>query len=220
MWEIYIHFSILLLALASFVVNLPKLQPELRLLGLTLGITTLIESYAAYLVFQLKVNLFLYHWLIPIQVVLFSLIFHRTLHTPGFRKLILFSIPVYLIFACYNTLYLQPLSEFNSYSRILKNILLTCWALFYYKELFAELKVKALSKDPMFWVSTGLLFASLGSFFSDGLMNHLLSLSFEMAHALNYINVFLKYFLNLTFLVAFWLPGSAEGKFDRQGIKA
>lgn len=205
MWEVYIHFILILLPLALWLIRFKKLNAELKLLGTTICITFFIEGYAAYLMFQLTRNLFLYHWLIPVQYVLFSSVFFVALTNETHKKVILLSIPLYLLLVILFTFTLQPPTEFNSYARLLKNILITGWTLLYYKEIFTSLKVVNLNKEPMFWVSTGLLFFSLGNFFVDGLMNYLLSLSYELAHTLNYIRVFLGYLLYITFLIALLL---------------
>lgn len=207
MWEIYVHFTILLLALACWAAKFSKMGLELKLVGSVLALTLFLEGYAAYLALNMTKNLFLYHWLIPVQYIVFSLAYAATLSNPLFKRGILISIPTYLLLVLLITLHLQSIAEFNSYARILKNVLIISWTLLYYKEIFASLKVINLGKEPMFWVSTGLLFFSLGSFFTEGLMNHLLNLSYELAHTLNYISIFLKYLLNITFTIAFWFGG-------------
>lgn len=205
MWEIYIHFSLVLLPLALCLFKYRALGADLRILGITIAVTLLIEGYAAYLVFQLTRNLYLYHLLIPIQYTLFSLVFYKALEGATSRKAILVSIPLYLLTVLLITLHLQTTSEFNSYARLIKNALLACWALLYYQEVFRDLRVARLDREPMFWISTGLFFYSLGSFFVDGFMNYLLALSYETAHTLYYISVFLGYMLYATFLIAFIL---------------
>jgi len=205
MWEIFIHFTLVLLPLSLWLMKYKGLGTDMRILGFTIAITLLIEGYAAYLVFQLTRNLYLYHLLIPIQYTLFSLVFYQALEGDAPRKAILASIPLYLLTVLLITLHLQTTTEFNSYARLLKNALLACWALLYYREVFKDLKIIRLHREPMFWISTGLFFYSLGNFFVDGLMNYLLGISFELAHALYYVSVFLGYFLYITFLIAFVL---------------
>ncbi|MDX5483203.1 MAG: hypothetical protein LPK07_16100 [Hymenobacteraceae bacterium] len=205
MWVIYIHFALVLLPLVLWSVKYKDLGMDLRILGFAMAITLLVEGYAAYLVFQLTRNLYLYHLLIPIQYTLFSLVIYQALEGITARKTVLVSIPLYLLIVLLITLHLQTTTEFNSYARLMKNALLACWTLLYYREVFKGLRVIRLDREPMFWISTGLFFYSLGSFFVDGLMNYLLGLSYEIAHTLYYISVFLGYMLYITFLIAFVL---------------
>jgi len=203
MWDVYIYFSLLLLSLIFWIIRFKHLQAGLRILGLTLLINCIMEGYAAYLMFHMTNNLYLYNILIPVQYALYALVFYTGLVGGKEIRLILLSIPLYLVVTLLIILHLQTFSEFNSYTRLMKDVLIACWALLYYREVFTGLRVIRLHKEPMFWISTGLFFYSLGSFFSDGFMDYLLGLSYKMAHMLYYINVFLGLLLNVTFLIAF-----------------
>ncbi|WP_242917390.1 hypothetical protein [Pontibacter liquoris] len=210
MWEVAIYFSLLSLNLLIWATSYRHLQPASRLLGLGLLLTLVVEGFAAYLMFHNIRNLYLYHFLTPLQYALFALVFYKVLTGTRLRQAVLASLPLYLAASTYFTLCLEGLSEYNSYALSLKNVLIVCWALGYYKEVFESLQVTRLTHEPMFWVSTGLFFYSLGSFFVDGLMNQLLSDSFELASALYYISIFLEYLLYITFLIAFVLERKAS----------
>lgn len=176
---------------------------ELRLLGYAILITFLFELYAVNLMFNMTRNLYVFHLLTPIQYALYALVFFKTLQDRKLQRFILLSIPLFFLAALLITFYLQPPSEFNAYTSSMKNVLLACWVLLYYKEVFTGLRIIRLSREPMFWVSTGLLFYSLGSFFLYGLMNHLLVKSYEIAHMLYYFSEFLGYILYITISIAF-----------------
>lgn len=202
MWDIYFHFGFLLGALIVWGLKFRNFNLHLKLLGFVILATLLIEGYATILMLQRIRNLYLYHYLTPLQFSLFSYIFYLILEDSRSRKIILYSIPLYLLISFLLTLQVQGFSEYNSYALSLKNLLLTIWVLLYYRETFTSLKVVRLTRDPMFWISTGLLFYSLGSFFVDGLMHYVLGESFEMANALFYISIFLGYLLHGTFFIA------------------
>ncbi len=210
MWEIYVHFSLLLLNLLIWSARYKHFSPTLRLLGWILLITALFEAYASYLLFNRIRNLHLYHLLTPLQYILYTFLFYRILEGRFQKRLVLLSIPLYIIASAIITLYFQGLSEYNSYALSIKNVLLSCWVLFFFRDIFTSLKVVRLTGDAMFWVSTGLLFYSLGSFFVDGLMHYILGQSFEMANALFYISIFLGYLLHITFFIAFALEWKKE----------
>lgn len=210
MWDIYIHFCLLLLNLVIWVTKYGHLSSTLRILGFVLLITFLIEGYAAYLMLHRIRNLYLYHLLTPLQYALFSLVFYTALTGAKQKRVILLSIPLYLLVSLLITLYLEGLSEYNSYALSIKNGFIICWTLLYYKDVFEGLKIMRLNREPMFWISTGLFFYSLGSFFIDGLMNQVMGNFFEIANALFYISIFLGYLLYITFLIAFLLEGKAR----------
>lgn len=210
MWEAYIYFSLLLLNLVVWAARYNFLSTALRILGLALLITFFIEGYAAYLMFHNIRNLYLYHILTPLQYSVLALVFYKALTGAEQRSAVLLSIPLYLLVSLLITLYLEGPSEYNSYALSIKNGLIICWTLLYYKDVFEGLKITRLNREPMFWISTGLFFYSLGSFFVDGLMNQVLDNSFEIAHALFYISIFLGYLLYITFLIAFLLERKAH----------
>lgn len=205
MWEVYVHFCLLLLNILVWVTRYRYFSTALRLLGWALLFTALVETYAAYLLLNKIRNLHLYHLLTPVQYAFYTLVFTQALEGRKLRYLLLLSIPLYVLTSVLITLFVQGLSEYNSYALSLKNVALVCWVLLYYRDVFARLQVVRLNRHAMFWVSTGLLFYSLGSFFVDGVMHYVLSESFKMANALFYISIFLGYLLHGTFLIAFVL---------------
>jgi len=205
MWELYLHFGLLFLNVMLWGSRFTSLKPELKLLGVNLLLTLLLEGYAAYLMLQSIRNLYLYHFLTPVQYCLYAFIFYLTAYSTKKKYLILSSIPIYIVSSALITVYIQDLTQFNSYALSLKNVLIVCWVLLYYHDVFTRLKVERLELEPLFWVCTGLLFYSLGSFFVYGLMNQLLRQSHELTLPLYYITLFLGYLLYLMYLVAFFL---------------
>ncbi|TXK33748.1 hypothetical protein FVR03_18770 [Pontibacter qinzhouensis] len=211
MWEMYLHFFCLLLPLCLWLSRFRLLPGSLRVLGVALTLTLVLEAYAAYLALQLTRNLYIYHLLIPLQYILLTLVYYFTLRQRTNRRLLLLSLPLYLVLVSWLTVRFQGTGEYNSMARSFKNVLLSCWCLLYYRETYLGLYPRDLLREPMFWVTTGLLLYSLGSFFVDGLMNRLLLRSYQQAHTAYYLSVFLGYALHLFFLVAFLLVGKPVG---------
>ncbi|GGK72461.1 hypothetical protein ACD591_05455 [Rufibacter glacialis] len=205
MWDVYIYFGLLILSIGLWASCYGRLATGLKVLGFALLLNLGMEGYAAYLMFQLKRNLYMYHLLIPIQYTLYTLVFYFAFHRPKVKQAALASIPAYLLAVMFILVSLQVSNEYNSLARSLKNVLLAAWALFYYTDVFKGLMVQRLEKEPMFWISTGFLFYSLGNFFVDGLMNHILEQSYELGHTLYFINVVLGLLLNVTILISFAL---------------
>lgn len=204
MWDIVIHFGLLLINLLLWGARYRFLPPPLRLLGVPLALTLLVESYAAYLMWQLTRNLYLYHLLTPLQYTGYALVFFRALGPGRPAKAVLLSIPFFLLASLLLSL-LQGTGNFNSYAASLQHLLLTGCTLLYYHDVFTRLNIERLLTAPMFWVSTGILFNSLGKFCLYGMMNMLLAESFVLARLLYTVIGFLGYVLYLNFLIAFLL---------------
>jgi len=205
MWELYIHFGLLLANLLIWAIGFRHYSYALKLLGVTLLVTLLLEGYAAYLMLEGIRNLYVYHLLTPLQYALYAFLFYLMAGSSIHKRLILFSIPLFALVSFLLSGYVQQTNEFNSYALSLKNILLVGWALLYYRDVFMRLRVNRLETEPFFWVSTGLLFYSLGCFFVYGFMNQLIKTSHQMTLTLYYITLFLGYLLYITFAVAFVL---------------
>lgn len=210
MWPVYFHFALLALNILLWLVKFRYLNTSLRLLGLLLLLTLLFEVYAAFLMFNQVRNLYLFHYLTPLQYVLTALLFRSTLHSVRFRTIITYSIPVFLVISLLISLTVQGTNDYNSYALMLKSLLTTCWVLCYFREIFSGLRLVRLETEPMFWVSTGMLFYALGSFFAEGLMNYLLLQSYPFALQLYYLSVLLGYLLYSAFLVALLLAKPAD----------
>ncbi|WP_066835864.1 hypothetical protein [Rufibacter ruber] len=203
MWSVYIYFAFLALSVVVWSLRFKHLDTPQKILGLCLAITLLVEAYAAHLMFQKINNSFLYHLLIPLQYLFLSGVFYVALSGKRIRRAILLTLPVYVVAVLIFFLTVQTILEYNSYARVLKNVLVVAWVLFYYREVFIGVKVSRLEREPMFWISTGLLFYSLGNVFVDGLMYYLIHQSYSWARPIYLINVFLGILLNLTFLISF-----------------
>lgn len=215
MWAALIHFSLLFLSISIGAVKYRYLRNELRLLGVLLFLTFLVEGYATYLMFRNTRNLYLYHILTPLQYIIYAFVFRIVIQTTWVKRLITLSAPAFLLTSLLVTLYVQGTAAYNSYGLMLKSFLITCWVLGYFVEVFAKLSLDRLETEPIFWVCTGLLFYSLGSFFLEGLMNYLLLQ--EHAYTLNlyYASLVMGYLLYSSFIVAFILekPGAGEPDF-------
>ena len=202
MWPVYFHFSLLTLNILLWALKYRSLETSLRLLGLMLLLTLLFEAYAAFLMFNQVRNLHLFHILTPLQYVCTALIFRCALQTAWYRQAIAYSIPAFLVTSVLISLSVQGPSDYNSYALMLKSLLTTCWVLCYFREIFSSLRLFRLETEPMFWVSTGMLFYALGSFYAEGLMNYLLLQAYPLALYLYYFSVLLGYLLYGTFVVA------------------
>jgi hypothetical protein len=106
-----------------------------------------------------------YHWIhhiyFPIEYTLFALIFSKWIKKDIYAKSVLYSIPVVVIFAVFNSLFLQTLNQLNSYAITLGLICYTIITLLVLYQIMNE-DLGRILKNNKFWVSTGLLIFSAG----------------------------------------------------------
>lgn len=60
-------------------------------------------------------------------------------------------------FAIYNAIFLQPFDTFNSYTLVMVSTILLLLALSYFYRLMTDIKFHKLERDPLFWLSAGII---------------------------------------------------------------
>ena len=106
-------------------------------------------------------NLYLLHIYTIFEFVLLTLIFRPVLNHL-FVKTALVTFP---LFAAFNSIFIEKLITMNEFSRSISALLLMFYALSFFLYQFRTLKVKHMEREPLFWVSIGVLFYNAASFF-------------------------------------------------------
>jgi hypothetical protein len=201
-WDFYFNFTLHVANLCFFAVVFRKADVFIKILALCILITCLTEAYAAKLMIKKVDNNFLYHFLIPIQYVLYSLAYAKILRGRVVKKVVVLFLPIFLIFAIAMSLYVEKVNEYNSIVCATKHFLITFLVLFYFLQIFFEKEEIVLWKSPHFWISIGLVISSLGNFFIEGLMSYMINLSNDFALSFYLIGVGIVYFYYGTVFVA------------------
>ncbi len=204
MLDVYINLFFISIIILLFIIKYQTITIEQKVLGILFMITLPFELYGGYLQsFKLN-NLFIYHVLVPVQYAIYSLIYYLRIDSGSIKKIILLSVFLVAAAALVLALTIQPLHSYNSYVIVLSNFLIVMWILLYYRQLFIQLKIIKLEREPLFWISTGLLFYAFGSFFVEGLMKELIDYSLALASKYYYnILIVLVSFLYVMFIVSF-----------------
>lgn len=125
-----------------------------------LFITVIVELIGGYYRYVLQErNIIFYNFYNFIVISFFVYFYYQSLQTQKFKKLILIYYPFIFIFWLVNMLFFQGLHFSNTYTNIFRNIFHVVFALlFFYESLqSSNLKVR-IEREPLFWVSTGVLF--------------------------------------------------------------
>lgn len=181
----YIFFILLYTLIGLFISQRRRLGQPLSLLFIYLVVFALFNSAA--MITQLlkwKNNLFLSHFLTPIEYTFLAAIYYRSLESRPVKWIILASIPLFVIGCLLLSVYAEELDQNDSYAKIIEAILVTVWVLGYFKEVFGTRRLLSMHQDPLFWISTGFLTYFIGSLFIQGLLNELISYNMTMARSL------------------------------------
>lgn len=79
------------------------------------------------------------------------------------RRLVPFLMIGFTGFAVFNSIFIQKITEFNTYARGLEALLVIVFALLCFYKMLMELNTKRPEKHPVFWINTGFLFYFAGS---------------------------------------------------------
>ncbi|MBE7172595.1 MAG: hypothetical protein INR73_18595 [Williamsia sp.] len=181
----YIEFGILYATVVLFIARYKQLdQPFKRLIFYLLNLA-LGNTLAFYLFACLhKENLWLFHFLTPMEYTALCIVFHGSLSNPLLRKAILLSLPCFITLCILLTRYVNKMDENDAVARIAEALLVTTWILFYFRELSTTEKILDIQRDPLFWVYTGLMIYFWGTLFLQGLLNYLNRLDRILANRL------------------------------------
>ena len=140
------------------------------------------------------------------EIWLLSLLYVWALESPWFTRLRLWVASGFVVYAGLSSVMAPEFVRFKTGVLVVESLLLLLLAGLYYRKVLNELRVLQLDRDPMFWVSTGLILYALGklliSLFGNYVLEHYsqqLSLTVWTIHGL------LTIVLYLCYLRALWL---------------
>lgn len=194
---------IYLSGLFSFLIFLPfnKYRKSKKLLTIiylesTIFIFTLL-GVITYHFLKLENNLFLYHILAPIQYFFTSKLLILYISNIRFKNIIKFFSPLVIFLNLFFSILIQKLTEYNSYSLILNNLVIGVFSLLLLWETLNEFEEDEVYAK--YWIAFGLFTNSFCAFFIQGFMNIFISNNLDFAFKL-YIIEMLIYILS-TFLI-------------------
>lgn len=150
-------------------------------------------------------NLFLLHIYTIVDFILLSLIFKQTL--PAYLSLfLLFGFP---FFAAINSIFFEHLKTENVLNRTLSAFILMFYALSFFTKTLREMKIKNLEKEPLFWISIGVLFYN-GASFSIFLFSHYLTPIHNLWYTYFGIHAIFTILLYLFYTIALWVHPKSQ----------
>lgn len=150
-------------------------------------------------------NLFIAHFYVLVEFVFLMLIYQQSLNKSLSAWWVRLSLVGFVAFSLVNAFYIQGLSANNSYQRTLEAVMVIAWILFYFYKTMQELKVQKISKEPMFWFSSGALLYFAGTLFIYLFSNYLLRYSKSLAVAIWAAHAFFLIIFYISTAVALWI---------------
>lgn len=151
----------------------------------------------------------LYNVFTTLEFLFYSFLFYLHFQKKGFKQLVIFSMPLFVLAVIANMLWVQGINKtFNTYTFLLGSFFIVVFCCcYFYESVLPENIDKQLSKQPFFWISSGLLIFYLGSVIINALYEYLRSndLQNEGIRIYGIINHSLNVILYSSFCIAFFL---------------
>lgn len=184
-----------------------KLGPTQRYLLVLTLLALLMEIVARAMMHYKQSNLFLMPIDAVIEFVLLALIYRRELQPAGISRLVPLLITGFVLGSAlaYSPQLDNP--QFSPVQHFIESLLVLTFVGFYFhREINRRVFTRKLEREPIFWISTGLLLYFLGSMFIFLTSNYVLRLSNELSFRVWAIHALLYIFLNVLYGIALWLP--------------
>ena len=165
-------------------------------------------------------NLFLLHLYVPLKFILFTGAYRHFLK--GFipAKILVWVTVLFIGYCIFNTLFIQRITEYNSYPRALGSFLISIYAILWYLKALTNMEIRRLRDEPVVWFNTGVLIYFAGSFFVFILSNQVLFQSVALSKQVWLISSTLMFILYQIIAYSFFLVGKKAKRKARRSNAA
>jgi hypothetical protein len=185
MQHVYFFQYLLLIAIIAGAIRYRRIEPPvLRWLVPFLVATFVVEAIGTSLSRRHQFNLWLYDPWTAFEFLFYSYLYTRILEDPKWVKIIQYAMLIYPVLFLVDILFLEKLfapklmdRKFHTYTYRIGSIMVVTWAYLYFRQLMRSPDYIPVLRDPVFWVSSGLMLFYTGNFFffssTDILMNRI-----------------------------------------------
>jgi len=110
-------------------------------------------------------NLWMYNFFTSFEFVFYSLLYRAILANSFVKKIIVYAVIVYLVLFVINISFIQGFYKLHTITYRIGSIMAVTWCYLYFRQLMKSEIYIPVFRDPLFWISTGLLFFYAGFFF-------------------------------------------------------
>ncbi|WP_223653407.1 hypothetical protein [Hymenobacter psoromatis] len=183
-----------------------RLPANLRYLTGVVALEVISEIAGSTLKHYHRPNLFIGPIFAAGELWLLALVYDKTLRYPGFSRVRPWLAGAFVVYCALDSWLFPEAARFKPALQLLESFLILGMVGLYFRKLLNELRVTRLDREPMFWVSVGLVINHLGKsqiyLFSNFLLTHYsnqLNLDIWAIHALLLVVLYSCY------LVALWI---------------
>ncbi|TXK49110.1 hypothetical protein FVR03_06925 [Pontibacter qinzhouensis] len=138
-------------------------------------------------------NLWMSHVYIPLEYAILAYMYLCIFNNKIIKRLIIGSVVLFFLFCALDIVYLESLTIYNSYPRVIESVLMVLLSLLYFYKVFKDIDKADLLTDPYFLLSVGVIVNFAGSSVINSLFNVMLQYPAEIMlmclAVLNFLNV-------------------------------
>ena len=198
----YLPLALVLIASGLGVSRYRRLAPSLRALALLACFDALMELTGTVLLWLHVPNIFLFPLILVGEMGLLLLTYSRALQSAAFRRLAPWAFGLLAAYALLNSMLAPGTLDYRPSLRVIGDLLPLLLAGLYFRQLLNELRVEQLTRDPLFWLSSGLVLYTLGDLLIALFSNYLFS---NFSRQLNMTIWFIHNFLNTVLYICYCL---------------
>lgn len=145
-------------------------------------------------------NLYLFHLHTYVELGFFLWVYSDILSRDKSRLLKIFAL-IFYVLSVLNSIFLESFMEFNSNQRYLEGVILIIVCLLYFNQLFKELKIEKLERDPYFLLTSVILIYFCGTLFLFATYNYVEK---EVANYYWDVHSILNIIINCCYALVLW----------------
>ena len=183
MFPLPLHLYLEAAAVLAFIICWPGLRHSpLKWFGIYLPFILTVELTGRYLRKILhQQNMWLYNFSIPIEYLFYAFIFWSHFKTGSFRSLAGWFMIIFPIIAIFNIVFVNGLHKFPSNPVTAGSFFMILFCLLYLYELYMHEEELNLWKEPMFYITTGVLLFNAGELTYNILSHYLINQGVDQA---------------------------------------
>jgi hypothetical protein len=200
---LYIYFLVPCIFIGISVYFQKSSPLYLRILPVLLIINLVVEIFGQWLARKYGSNTTMFNFYMALLVTAHLFLLREMVVGKLVKKIVLQLLWLYPLICIVNIIFIQGISNWQSYSYLIGNLIIVGLTVYYFFELFKRPTFINLMKEPAFWICSAFLFYYMGSFPFLGLINLLVSAPPIVRNNLSTILTLLNILQYILFSIAF-----------------
>jgi hypothetical protein len=160
------YLYVLLIDLITGAILYRRLDPPiLRWFVPFLALTLMVEVTGLITSRRNMHNLWMFNFFTCIEFLFYSYLYSTLLEQRKWVKVIRYSMIVYPVLFLINIFFIEGFLKFHTITYRIGSVMVVFWCYLYFRQLMLSPGYTSLFRNPIFWISTGLLFFYTGFFF-------------------------------------------------------